>query len=111
MVLRVAKHYTELIKSARLLEAEGETEKAASMYEDAIAQKPLEEFPYDRLMIYYRRQKNYEAELKIIKKALSVFTDHYEKKPEKLIGKDPKLVRLSKALLKSVNRGQKTGSY
>ncbi len=31
--------------------------------------------PYDRLMIYYRKQKNYKEELRVIKQAIKVFTD------------------------------------
>jgi tetratricopeptide (TPR) repeat protein len=111
MALKIAKHYTELVKSAKLLEAEGDTEQAAALYEDAIRQKPFETVPYERLMVYYRKQKNYEAELKVIKKALSVFLEHYEKKPEKLMGKDPRLIRLSKALLKTVNKNHNSEVY
>ena len=111
MALSVAKHYSELIKSARLLEQEGETEKAADVYNQAIRQKPLEEIPYNRLMIYYRKQRDYEEELKVVNKALNVFTNHYDKLPEKLIGGNKKIEQLSKALLKSVNKGKKPQPY
>jgi tetratricopeptide (TPR) repeat protein len=111
MALSVAKHFSELIKSAKLLEEEGETEKAMSLYKQAIKQKPMEELPYNRLMIYYRKERNYEEELKVIKQALDVFTDHYDKLPEKLVGKNKKVEQLSKALLKSVNKGKKPEPY
>jgi hypothetical protein len=32
-------------------------------------------FPYDRLMIYYRKQKEYKKELQLINQAIKVFTD------------------------------------
>jgi len=31
--------------------------------------------PYERLMIHYRKQKNYKKELRVINKAIKVFTD------------------------------------
>jgi len=43
--MAVKKHYTELIEQARMVEAEGELEKAASIYEEAISQDPMDEFP------------------------------------------------------------------
>lgn len=111
MALSVAKHYSELIKSARALEEEEESEKAASFYQQAIRQKPLEELPYNRLMIHYRKQKDYEEELKVINKALDVFISHYNKLPEKLIGKNKKIEQLSKALLKTVSKEKKPQPY
>ncbi len=31
--------------------------------------------PYDRLMVHYRKEKNFKEELRVIKKAIKVFTD------------------------------------
>src|SRR5689334_6886109 len=36
-------------------------------------------FPYDRLMIYYRKQKEYKKELQLINRALKVFGDQLKR--------------------------------
>ena len=111
MALSLAKHYSELTKSARLLEQQGETEEAVVLYKQIIRQKPLEQLPYTRLMVYYRKQRKYEEELKVINQALDVFTDHYNELPAKLIVRNKKIEQLSMALLKSVNNGKKSQPY
>jgi len=104
------KPYKELIRQAEELERDGELEKAAPLYEDALKQHPLEELPYTRLMIIYRKLKNYEAELKIINKGLKAFQDHYDEKEEKQLKKHPKLEQLSKAFMKTTT-GKTKSSY
>jgi tetratricopeptide (TPR) repeat protein len=102
MALEIAQHYTELIKLAQAANLEGELEKAASFYEKAIRQEPFVEKPYAQLMKIYRQLKQYKEELRVIDKALAVFEEHYDKRPEKILGKNSKAAQLSKALLKSI---------
>jgi tetratricopeptide (TPR) repeat protein len=106
----VTKHYTELIEEARNVEAEGELEKAASIYEQAIRQHPMDEFPYNRLMIIYRKFRQPKNEFRVINKALDVFTDYYDKKLKPYTS-NTKVGQLSKALLKSVTGNAKKTSY
>lgn len=106
----VTKHYTELIEEARNVEADGELEKAASIYEQAIRQHPMDEFPYTRLMIIYRKFKQPKNELRVIKKALEVYTAFYDKKLKPYTS-NTKVGQLSKALLKSVTGSAKKTSY
>jgi tetratricopeptide (TPR) repeat protein len=106
----VTKHYTELIEEARNVEADGELEKAASIYEQAIRQHPMDEFPYNRLMIIYRKFRQPKNEFRVINKALDVFTDYYDKKLKPYTS-NTKVGQLSKALLKSVTGSAKKTSY
>ena len=103
--MEAAHHFLDYIKQAREAEENGEDETAAELYEKAIKQKPLLELPYNRLMVFYRKSKQYSKELKAIERALQVYTDHYEnkKKPFKGAGK---VAQLSKALLKSITSGK-----
>jgi tetratricopeptide (TPR) repeat protein len=101
------RHYTELISQARLHEEDGEIEKAATLYERAIRQEPFLEFPYNRLMIIYRKLKQPEDEARVIRKALQVFQDYYDRKPEKMKSTNPRAAKLSKALLKMVEGKKK----
>jgi tetratricopeptide (TPR) repeat protein len=99
--MHVAQHYKEYIKQAKAAEDEGAEDEAITFYERAIKQKPLLEQPYARLMVLYRKKKQYEEELKVINKALEVFTGHYDKKKKTFQG-SAKVASLSKAILKVV---------
>lgn len=107
MTVRVSKHYTEYIKEGVLAEQDGEPEKAISLYEEAIKQNPLEEKPFNRLMTLYRQEKEYEKELRVINKALKLFQNFYDHRPEKIVGKNTKAAQISKALLQTVSGKKK----
>lgn len=109
MALHVAKSYYELMLEGRVAEENNELENAAKIYERAIRLEPHEEQPYNRLMIIYRKLTWYEDELKIIKKGIAAFEDLYQKKSERLLGKNKSVERLSNALAKSLGqKGKKT---
>ncbi|THU40220.1 hypothetical protein FAM09_10130 [Niastella caeni] len=50
-----------------------------ALYEQQMKKGTLDPFPYDRLMIYYRKQKEYKKELQIINQAIKIFSDQLEK--------------------------------
>ena len=95
-----AAHYTNLIKQAKEAEEENDIDSATALYEKAIKQKPVLELPYTRLMVIYRKGKEYQKEMNTIKKALDVFTEVYDKKKEAT--NTAKVTSISKALLKSL---------
>lgn len=104
------KNFTHIIEQAKIAEAQGELKKAAELYELAIHQKPLDELPYTRLMILYRKLKNPRQELEVINKGLKAFIYFFEKKEKPFKGRDP-VGRLSKALLKSLTGSAVKKSY
>lgn len=108
--MEVAKHYMELLKEAKEAEETEDISTAIELYEKAIKQKPVLEQPYNRLMILYRKDNEYKKELRVIDKALEVFTDLYDKKKEAFSGTS-KVAKLSKALLKSVGGKKTDDSY
>jgi tetratricopeptide (TPR) repeat protein len=111
MDLSVARSYHGLVLEAKEAEENNELEKAAKIYERAIKMEPHEEEPYNRLMIIYRKLTRYEDELKIIKKGIASFEELYQKKSERLLGKNQSVARLSNALAKSLGqKGKKTES-
>jgi hypothetical protein len=111
MALYVAKPYHELMAEAKEAEENDELEKAAKNYERAIKIEPHEELPYNRLMIVYRKLREYEDELKTIKKGIAAFEEWYQKKSERLFEKNRSVARLSNALAKSLGqKGKKTES-
>jgi tetratricopeptide (TPR) repeat protein len=107
--LYVTKPDSELMKEAKEAEENNEVENAAKVYARAIRAEPHDEQAYNRLMIIYRKLRWYEEELKIIKKGIAAFEELYQKKSERLFGKNEKVARLSNALAKSLGqRGKKT---
>jgi tetratricopeptide (TPR) repeat protein len=108
--MEVAKHYTELLKEAKAAEENGDVATAIEQYEKAIKQKPVLDQPYNRLMVLYRKEKDYKKELRVIDKALEVFIELYDKKKVAFKGTG-KVAQLSKALLKSISGKKNDESY
>lgn len=104
--MHIAEHYIEYIRQAKTAEEEGDPDEAIQLYEKAIKQKPLLEQPYSRLMILYRKNKQYKDELRVINKALGLFMDHYDERRKSFKG-NTAIARLSKAILKSVDNNSK----
>ena len=61
-------------------ELEEDLKRAATLYEQAIKEKPTDEFSYNRLMIVYRKLKQYKDELRVINKAIKNFKEAHAKK-------------------------------
>lgn len=92
----------ELLKEARSQELEGKTNEVIKSYSLVISKDPLEAKAYNRLMILYRKLKEYKKELAIIKQAIGA----YEKdiKDDQLTWKkaNTKSAKLSLSLAKSM---------
>jgi tetratricopeptide (TPR) repeat protein len=89
-------------------EAKGNLEQAAKYYESAIKVERADEFPFNRLMIIYRKQKLYKDELRVIKKGIKTFEDFYKRQTSKK-GKGRKLSELSEAFMKTTGLKDKKG--
>ena len=59
------------------IEAEkaGNIEEAIRLYEDNISRNFIGSHPYKRLAIIYRKQKRYDDEIRILRKAVIMFKD------------------------------------
>lgn len=55
-----------------------------ALYEQQMEKGTLDPFPYDRLMIHYRKQKEYKKELQIINQAIKTFSDQLKKQASQL---------------------------
>lgn len=58
----------------RELEKQGKIEAAIKLYERNVADEVDTPFPYIRLAIIYRKQKRPEDEIRILEKAIEIFT-------------------------------------
>lgn len=96
------------LDKAKAFEASADTERAAAAYEKAIKDNPLNEYAYDRLMIIYRKNKEYKKENAVIARAIKAFDQFYKNASK--VSRSKKIVSLSKAFMKSTgladNRGK-----
>lgn len=98
---------TDSFLLAKKLEQDGELEKAAVVLEKLIKKEPLNENAYNRLMIIYRKNKDYKNELAAIKKGIDNFERSF--KTASRVKVTPKIATLSKSLLKSLGLADKKG--
>jgi hypothetical protein len=69
--------------------------------------------PYDRLMIYYRKQKEYKKELQVINRALKIFGEQLKRQSNRIVAAARSRLsvkRLSEKLGKSVGLMDKKGN-
>ena len=82
---------SRLIKLGIDLEKEGMIYEAIAVYEKAIIPQLPATHPYDRLMILYRKKKDYDNEIRIVKIAISVFMKENERRAGRAIEDDSSL--------------------
>jgi tetratricopeptide (TPR) repeat protein len=104
-----ATSYKEIIAKAKEAEEQNDLKNAITFYRQAVKKEPANEYAYNRLMILYRRLKQYKEELRVINEGLKFFKDFYESKSNELSGENKKIIQLSNALMKSVGLKNKKG--
>lgn len=70
------------------LEKEGMIDEAIKVYEKSIVSRLPIKHPYERLAILYRKKKDYENEIRVIKIAIEVFMKENEKRANRVIDED-----------------------
>jgi tetratricopeptide (TPR) repeat protein len=108
--VHIVKSLHDLLADAKEAELEDDLPEAIKLYERAVKQAPTDERAYNRLMVIYRKEKEYESELKVIEKGIDAFTKLYQSKTKKVVGNDKEAVRLSNALIKSLGLKDKKGN-
>ena len=99
----------DIIESARDTEAGQELERAAKLYEQVIKESPVNEYAYDRLMILYRKSKQYKDEMRIINAGIKAYENFYETKSKH--SRSRKVAEISNAILKSTGLADKEGNH
>ena len=88
-----------MISKAREAEESGDIEEAIGIYQKVIAGDSVNQEAYERLMILYRKEKEYKKELAIINKGLKAFEKLYKPKPT---GRLKKVAEISLKMAKSM---------
>jgi tetratricopeptide (TPR) repeat protein len=90
------------LKRARSLESDGCTEEAIKDYRAIITQDRLNVDAYNRLMVLFRKQKDYKKEHQIIKKALHAFEKEIKENQREWKKTNRKSADLSENLAKAL---------
>lgn len=98
----------DTLTQAKKLEQEGKQDKAIEAFEKIIGEDPLNEYAYNRLMILYRKNREYKKELAVIKKGIAAFERSFKSSSKITITK--KISTLSRSLLKSLGLSDKKGN-
>jgi tetratricopeptide (TPR) repeat protein len=96
----------DLIAKAKEVEESQEFGQAAEIYEQVLKKDTLEDEAYDRLMIVYRKLKEYEKELAVIDRGIAAFEEFYQSK----VSKSKKVIEISNKLAKSFGLIDKKGN-
>ena len=100
----------DMLDRARKAEADGNLEEAAGLYETITKTDKADEFPYDRLMVIYRKLKEYKKELQVINRGIKLFENYYKKPALRNKDKQQKVATLSDAFIKSAGLKDKKGN-
>jgi hypothetical protein len=95
-------------EKGRMPEQEGNPDKGAAAFEKLVKDDPLNEAAYNRLMIIYRKNKDYKKELATIMKGMAAFEKSF--KSSSKLPKTRKIATLSKSLSKSLGLTDKRGN-
>jgi len=99
----------QLLTAAREAEQQGETDNALALYKQVVANDPLSEDAWQRLMILHRKSKDYAGELKIIHLALQAFDTHHREEQRQWLQQNRKAAQAAKSLAKSLGLMDKKG--
>lgn len=103
----------EHIQQGAAAEAEGDTQRAVELYESSIKKGIADPFPFDRLLVIYRREKKLKDELRVILRGIEVFNQQLEEQQRYLLKRTKNanvMKRLSTAFGKSSGLADKKGN-
>ena len=78
-VFRIFQNRDKKIIEAKEAESEGDIERAIKLYEEINARGNTGQFIFDRLMILYRKLKQFKDELRVINKGIEIFQQENKK--------------------------------
>jgi tetratricopeptide (TPR) repeat protein len=91
---------------ARQAEQAGNLPKAIKLYEQNIKEDYADEYAFERLMIIYRKQKEYKDELRVINRGIDLFQHSMQEHLKQTLSRHidgKKLELLSNAILKKTS--------
>jgi len=100
--------FSDCLVKAKEFELNNNVDEAIRMYHKCIDLTPASEFAYNRLLILYRKSKQYKKELAVIKQGIRFFNNLFTK--QKKLKRNNTITRLSNALMKSTGLADNKGN-
>lgn len=100
---RLAIKIEERNDEARWAEQGGNLDRAIKLYEQNIKENFADKFAFERLMIIYRKQKDFKNELRVINRGVELFQENMKGHLKQSLSRyvdEKKLERLSLAIMK-----------
>lgn len=104
--MTVMEHHNDLMAMAREQEEQGNIAEAGALYEKIFAEDALNGQAVNRLLIMYRKLKQYRKEMQLLNAAIKANTGRVQQQQQAWSKKHPKAARASRSLLRSL--GTKT---
>ena len=85
-----------------------------SSYQEQIKKGVTDPLPYDRLMIYYRKEKEYKKELQVINRALEIFGKQLKRQQQEMfkgVKSTSTIKKLSAQISKFTGLADKKGNH
>lgn len=100
--MKSVKNSGRALADARQLEQAGKPEEAAAVYQQIVDADPVNQEAVERLLVIYRRQKEYKNELAVIEGALAAYAARDKANQEKWISAHPGAAKVGRQFLRSL---------
>ncbi|HVS97667.1 MAG TPA: YciI family protein [Puia sp.] len=107
--MKVIKGHRTLLAEGQRLESAEQPEEAAAVYQQVVDGDPANQEAVDRLLVLYRRAKDYRNELAVIDAALEAIAWRDQSARQKWIDAHPEAARLGKQVLRQLGGEKATG--
>jgi uncharacterized protein YciI len=108
--MKAVKNIGRLLEEGRRLEKEGSPEQSAAAYQEVVDQDPVHVEAVGRLLVLYRRLKDYKKELAVIEAALAAHAQRDKVLQAKWLSQHPKAAKAGKDVLRSLG-GAKLSAF
>jgi tetratricopeptide (TPR) repeat protein len=106
MSLQPINSIQDMISQADEAAAASDNNAAIKLYQKVLSENPLNEYVYSRLMILYRKEKDFKSELKVINAGIKAYEEFYTPKKK---SKSRLVTSLSNKLNRLVGLADKKG--
>lgn len=103
--MAMSKSFRDRVAKARQLEQDGQFTEAAGIYQQLFDADPRNQEVLDRLLVIYRKQKEYRKELKVIDAAIAAFEQQEKAFRDKWLKAHPKAASAGRSILRQLERG------
>ena len=107
--MKLIKGHRALLDEGQRLEAAGQPEAAAAAYQQVVDADPTNQDAVERLLVLYRRAKEYRKEMGVIDAALEAIARKDRSAQQKWIDAHPEAARLGKQVLRQLGGEKATG--